>query len=59
MDGILEIKNSKMKLNMEMYDLLRILSVSLLDRTPLVDLLGKSKPAEKLQTVRELSLKFI
>ena len=30
-----------------------------LDRTPLVDLLGKSKPAEKLQTVRELSLKFI
>lgn len=48
-----------MKLNMEIYDLLRILSVSLLGRTPLVDLLGKSKPAEKLQTVRELSLKFI
>ena len=42
-----------------MYDLLRILSVSLLDRTPLVDLLGKSKPVKKLQTVRELSLKFI
>ena len=44
---------------MEMYYLLRILSVSLLDRAPLVDLLGKSKSAEKLQSVRELSLKFI
>lgn len=48
-----------MKLNMEMYDLLKILSVSLLDSTPLVDLLGKTKPPEKLQTVRELNLKFI
>ena len=56
---LVAIVERKMKLNMEMYDLLRILSVSLLDRTPLVDLLGKSKPAEKLQTVRELSLKFI
>ena len=56
---LVAIVERKMKLNMEMYDLLRILSVSLLDRAPLVDLLGKSKPAEKLQTVRELSLKFI
>lgn len=56
---LVAIVERKMKLNMEMYDLLRILSVSLLDRTPLVDLLGKSKSAEKLQTVRELSLKFI
>lgn len=56
---LVAIVERKMKLNMEMYDLLRILSVSLLDRTPLVDLLGKSEPAEKLQTVRELSLKFI
>lgn len=56
---LVAIVERKMKLNMEMYDLLRILSVSLLDRTPLVDLLGNSKPAEKLQTVRELSLKFI
>ena len=56
---LVAIVERKMKLNMEMYDLLRILSVSLLDRAPLVDLLGKSKPTEKLQTVRELSLKFI
>lgn len=40
---LVAIVERKMKLNMEMYDLLRILSVSLLDRTPLVDLLGKSK----------------
>lgn len=56
---LVAIVERKMKLNMEIYDLLRILPVSLLDRTPLVDLLGKSKSAEKLQTVRELSLKFI
>lgn len=56
---LVAIVERKMKLNMEMYDLLRILSVSLLDRTHLVDLLGKSKHEEKLQTVRELSLKFI
>lgn len=56
---LVAIVERKMKLNMEMYDLLRILSVSLLNRAPLVDLLGKSKPAEKLQTVGELSLKFI
>ena len=49
----------QMKLNMEKYDMLRLLSVPLLDSTPLVDLLGKSEPGEKLQTVRELSLKFI
>lgn len=56
---LVAIVERKMKLNMEMYDLLRILSVSLLGRAPLVDLLGKSKSAEKLQTVRELSSKSI
>lgn len=55
---LVAIVERKMKLNMEMYDLLRILSVSLLDRTPIVDLLGKSQAKENLQTVRELSLKL-
>ncbi len=53
---LVAIVERKMKLEMEMYDLLRILSVSLLDRSPLRDLLGKRQAKEKLQTVRELSL---
>lgn len=55
---LVAIVERKMKLDMEMYDLLRILSISLLDRTPLRDLLGKSQSEKNLQTVRELSLNF-
>lgn len=55
---LVAIVERKMKLDMEMYDLLRFLSVSLLDRTPLRDLLGKNQSEKNLQTVRELSLNF-
>lgn len=55
---LVAIVERKMKLDMEMYDLLRILSVSLLDRTPLRDMLGKSQSEKNLQTIRELSLNF-
>lgn len=55
---LVAIVERKMKLDMEIYDLLRFLSVSLLDRTPLRDLLGKNQSEKNLQTVRELSLNF-
>ena len=56
---LVAVVERKMKLDMEMYELLRILSISLLDKTPLKDLLMNDSSRENLQTVRELSLKFI
>jgi transposase len=56
---LVAVVERKMKLDMEMYELLRILSISLLDKTPLKDLLMNNSSTENLQTVRELSLKFI
>lgn len=53
---LVAIVERKMKLNMDMYDLLRILSVSLLDKIPLKDLLGQSKTTGSLQSVTELTL---
>ena len=46
-DCLVAIVERKRKLKMEVYDLLRILAVSLWDRTPLGDVVGKSEPAEK------------
>ena len=56
---LVAVVERKMKLDMELSELLRILSISLLDRTPLKDLLMHDSSRENLQTVRELSLKFI
>lgn len=50
------IVERKMKLDMDIYEMLRILSLSLFERMPLRDLLEKVEPKDNLQTVRELSL---
>lgn len=52
---LVAIVERKMKLNMEMYDLLRILSVSLLDRTPLVDLLLPSKSTSGVTNCKRIN----
>lgn len=43
---------------MDIYEMLRILSISLLERMPLRELLTEEEPTPDLQSVRQLSIKF-
>ena len=47
-----------MKLDMDIYEMSRILSISLLEWMPLRDLLVPEKAKENLQSVTQLSLNF-
>lgn len=53
---LVAIVERKMKLDMDIYEMLRILSLSLFERMPLRDLLEKVETMDNLQTVRELTL---
>lgn len=50
------IAERKMKLDMDVYEVLRILSISLFERMPLGDLLRYEEPEPNLQSERQLSL---
>jgi hypothetical protein len=47
-----------MKLDMDIYEMLRTLSISLLERMTLRELLTEEEPTPDLQSVRQLSIKF-
>ena len=53
---LVAIAERKMKLDMEVYEVLRILSISLFERMPLGDLLRYEEPEPNLQSERQLSL---
>lgn len=55
---LVAIVERKMKLDMDIYEMLRILSISLLERMPLRELLTEEEPIPDLQSVRQLSIKF-
>ena len=55
---LVAIVERKMKLDMDIYEMLRILSISLLERMPLRELLTEEEPTPDLQSVRQLSIKF-
>ena len=48
----------KIKLDMDIYEMLRILSISLLERISLRELLAAEEQGQGLQSVRQLSIKF-
>ncbi len=53
---LVAIAERKMKLDMDVYEVLRILSISLFERMPLGDLLRYEEPEPNLQSERQLSL---
>ena len=55
---LIAIIERRMKLDMDIYEMSRILSISLLERMPLRDLLVPEKAKENLQSVTQLSLNF-
>ena len=55
---LVAIVERKMKLDMDIYEMLRILSISLLERMPLRELLAAEKPRPDVQSVRQLSINF-
>lgn len=55
---LVAIAEKKMKLDMDLYEMLRILSISLLERDNIRDLLTAQPQKEKLQSVTQLSLNF-
>lgn len=55
---LVAIVERKMKLDIDIYEMLRILSISLLERMPLRELLAAEKPRQDLQSVRQLSINF-
>lgn len=56
---LIVIIERRMKLDMDIYEMSRILSISLLERMPLRDLLVPEKAKENLQSVTQLSLIFL
>ena len=55
---LVAIAEKRMEIDMDMYDMLRILSISLLERDNIRDLLIAMPQEEKLQNVTQLSLNF-
>lgn len=55
---LIAIIERRMKLDMDIYEMSRILSISLLERMPIRDLLVPEKAKENLQSVTQLSLNF-
>jgi len=55
---LVAIAEKRMEIDMDMYDMLRILSISLLERDNIRDLLIAMPKEEKLQNVTQLSLNF-
>jgi hypothetical protein len=55
---LVAIAEKRMKIDMDMYDMLRILSISLLERDNIRDMLIAMPQEEKLQNVTQLSLNF-
>lgn len=53
---LVAIAERKMNLDMDIYEVLRILSISLFDRRPIRDLLKHEETEPELQSVRQLSL---